>query len=127
MMNMEAIRALHLPPEFEQNYFELTPEEMGQVYEVHGANIAHLIPEDKSIGWLDMRNLSAREILKEGGEYNTNPKYAHLRDYLETLRKATKLKPIGGLFRGEESVGKFIARALQKAEDDGVLNLVKLK
>ena len=127
MMNMEAIRALHLPAEFEQNYFELTPEEMGQVYEVHGANIAHLIPEDKSIGWLDMRNLSAREILKEGGEYNTNPKYAHLRDYLETLRKATKLKPIGGLFRGEESVGKFIARALQKAEDDGVLNLVKLK
>ena len=46
---------------------------------------------------------------------------------MEKLKAATGLEPKGGMFRDEESVGKYIVRALEKAKDEGILEALKQK
>ena len=47
--------------------------------------------------------------------------------YLYKLREKAELKPQGGIFRKEENVGHYVARALQKIEQLGRLDEVILK
>lgn len=125
--NTEAIKSLHLPSEFKEMHYDLSYNEIKQVAQLHQENIEHILPPDKSIEWLDVKNLSARALVEKGGEYAHKAGYEKIIPYLERLIKVADLDPKGGLFRREETLGQFFARALEKVADDGNLSAVKLK
>ena len=74
-----------------------------------------------------MNKLDARDVIKEGSRYGTDPKFQPLFNYVRTLMKVTKTEPIGGLFRTNENIGTYIARALQKAQSEGNLDSLRLR
>lgn len=114
---------LQTHPEFAENHFHLTGEQLMRVYETHQTNIDRIFPGNLMEDWQDWKNLSPKKMLGNP-DFENDPEYKPLMDYLHKIAEITK--PKGGLLRKNETVEEYIARALQKAAKEGKLNEMKM-
>lgn len=126
ILDMEAMGGIELPPEFAENNFDLLPAEMKEVYDVYRENLSRLGVDKNVMDWVEIKDMDAGDVIKDA-KFGPGSGKNNFQSYLQLLEKVTREKPIGGLFRKEESVGEYISRALQKAGSDNKLHLVKLK
>jgi len=102
-------------PEFLENPYNLSGEELMQVYETSQKDIGFLFENKMTmIEWERLGSLKAGEILK----YTDNdPIVGRLSDYLNLLKNFTNLEPKSGFLGwGAESNKHYIARCLQALE-----------
>jgi len=115
-----------IKPEFKDNPFGLTEEQLKKVYEIHQSNITHL-PGNPMAHWKTIGKMKAHTVLNNESFANS-PDFGSTFSYLEILIKVTNLKPEKrGIFNRAESVEHYIVRALQKAMEIGELEKVKVE
>ena len=122
-------------PEFldREDFLELPQAEQAEILRVHLRIIDQIIPEnllsneETNSWWLKIKNMDAKEFLKEEGEYGTGSKYQNIRDCLKILMGETGEKPKDRLLGEEESLAKFFARALTEAVKHGKLSEIVSK
>ena len=130
----ETVTANSLPDEhtiadraefYKENPFHLSGEQLQKTYDVHEKNIEFLYPENTR-DWSQVSQFKIKDILKNES-YRGEHEAGSMVSYLYKLREKAELKPQGGIFRKEENVGHYVARALQKIEQLGRLDEVILK
>ncbi len=139
-LNVSESAILRDNPEFAENYFNLTPKELVEVYNVQDYNLNKIfqIHEDQS-AWQVLKGAGASSALKEAIANNPentvatpgeNLKYHLFDSYLVKLARVSGLTPNKGgwfSFQKTETIEEFAIRALQKAEQMGRLDEVTLK
>jgi len=105
----------------------LSQEQLIKVGEVGRENIEHLFPEKIEL-WDDIvKHASAHRVLTELGEDGVRPEYQPLISYMQKLQEVSGLKPTAqDLINSAETIPHYINRALEKIEEMGQLNKVKL-
>lgn len=126
-VEVNIIRELGLPSEFNKNHYDLTLPEMKEVAEVYNETIAKLLPENTEENWNAVKGESARDFLRGEIKFSDTTFQNKMMAYIQTLQKTANLDPRGGYFRTEESLGQFITHALEKIKDDDNLAQVKLR
>ena len=119
---------LQTHPELSNNPFHLPGRALIEVYNIHRNNLDHLLPGNTMEAWGTMSHLKASNILERTAIGNTelqnDSPYGHIFAYLHRLNEVTGLKPRGAnIFHWKaETTEQYIARALQKAAQIGILD-----
>ena len=110
---------LQAHPEFTENPFNLTGEQLMETYNTHQEILGKIFPNNTARAWQTIKDLKAEKLLEQ--KIPENPFIV----YIHKLQEVTGLNPKGGLIRRAETVEHYVARALQKALADGKLERVE--
>jgi hypothetical protein len=119
----KAAKMLENEPEFANNPYLLSGEELLKINKIHHENISEIFEQNKFKlqAWDKMKVLKVANLLDEK-DYELNP---FLR-YVHKLRDVTGIEPKSGFLGfGKEPTGKYIARALQASMKMGKLEEVE--
>lgn len=118
---------LNINPEFAHNPFNLDNKTLWDVYEFFQHHMERLLPGDQGLeDWEEVRDISAVKFLRDSG-YQNDKIYQPLTKYVRDLMEETGLKPKSwSPFHPAETTKAFIARALQKAAEKGILEKVMM-
>ena len=114
----------HHPEIVGNNSFHLSGQELMKVYEVHRDNLAHVFPGEEIKDWQHIKGLKIKEML-DHKEFENNPEHHSAMIYIHKLIDTTGLKPKVGWFK-PETAEQYVARALQKAAQEGKLEQVEM-
>jgi hypothetical protein len=86
-----------------------------------------LLPGDQGLeDWGEVRDISVAKFLRDS-DYQNDKTYQPLTKYVRELMEETGLKPKSwSPFHPAETTKGFIARALQKAAEKGILNKIQI-
>ncbi|MFA6251242.1 MAG: hypothetical protein WC603_01285 [Candidatus Paceibacterota bacterium] len=110
----------------------LSTEELAEVSQTYKQNINHLFStkEQQPGGVWDkiQGKTSAEKLMEMGAENKISPEYKPLTDYMKKLEETSELKPRGitPLNPEPETIPEYMNRALQKIQQDGRLDEIKL-
>lgn len=112
-----------------QHNINLSTEELAVVHETLKENINHIFPEnERTHAWDNVKDKTPDDLFKIEKENGLNEMYKPLTSHLHRLEEATGLRPRGASILNPipETNREFIERALQKAQEMGQLDKVKL-
>jgi hypothetical protein len=112
-----------------QHHIDLSTEELQQIHITFKENINHIFPENENNhAWDNVKDKIPDDLFKQEKVDGLNEIYKPLTSYLHKLEETTGLKPhTSSIFNPvNETNREFIERALQKAQEMGQLDEVKL-
>lgn len=107
----------------------LSPENLEQVHSTFKENINHLFPNNEhSYDWDNVKGKTPDDLFKLEKENGLNEIYKPLTSYIHKLEEVTGLRPTTKslLVPIDETNSQFIVRAMQKAQEMGQLDKIKL-
>lgn len=111
-------------PEFAQNPFKLSNQELLEVYKTHELKLHQIFPDNTEKNWAYTKNFDAFKMIHNTkGETDTAKGFVA---YIQKIQKISGVEPVkGGFFRRAESVQHYLAKAMQSMEKKHQLGLLK--